>query len=127
LLVAYISEASINKLIYREMSYDPEKDLVPIARMVTAPLILASGPKLKVDSFKELLASNKPITYGSAGNGGQQHLAGELLKMQTGMDMLHVPYRGSALAVVDLLGGQIDVGFFSASPLLSHIRAGTIK
>ena len=130
LLVAYISEASINKLVHEKMPYDPETDLVPIARMATAPLILASGPKLNAHSFKELLArkdSSKPISYGSAGNGGQQHLAGELLKMRTSMNMLHVPYRGSALAVADVLGGQIDVGFFSASPLLPHIKTGKIK
>lgn len=131
LLVAYISEASINKLLYSKMPYDPEMDLVPIARIATAPLILASGPKMNVGSFKELLVAGKngdtPLSYGSAGYGGQQHLAGELLRMQTGMNMLHVPYRGSALAVVDLLGGQIDVGFFSISPLLSHIEVGKIK
>ncbi|NYT38185.1 tripartite tricarboxylate transporter substrate binding protein [Allopusillimonas soli] len=130
LLMAYISEASINKLVYKEMSYDPETDLVPIARVATAPLILTTGPRLKVKSYQDLMEvkdRDEPFTYGSAGNGGQQHLAGELLRIESGLNMLHVPYRGSALAATDVLAGQIDMGFFSASPILSNVREGKLN
>lgn len=130
LLVAYTPEASINKLVYKQMRYDPEVDLAPIALVATAPLILVSGPKLKQSSFAALLKDKNggvPISYGSAGTGGQQHLGGELLKILTGLDLIHVPYRGTGAAITDLLGGQIDVAFASSPPVLAHIRAGKLK
>jgi tripartite-type tricarboxylate transporter receptor subunit TctC len=128
LLVAYTPEVSINKLVYKKMSYDPQLDLVPVSLVATGPLILASGPKLPVSSFQELMKrKNVPLSYGSAGTGGQQHLGGELLRLQTGLDLVHVPYKGTGPAVTDLLGGQIDVLFASSTPLLPHIRAGKVK
>ena len=128
LLVAYTPEVSINKLTYKNMAYDPQRDLVPVALVATGPLILATGPKLAVASFEELMKrKNVPLSYGSAGMGGQQHLGGELLKLQTGLDLVHVPYKGTGPAVTDLLGGQIDVLFASSTPLLPHIRSGRLK
>jgi tripartite-type tricarboxylate transporter receptor subunit TctC len=128
LLVAYTPEASINKLVYKSMSYDPQRDLVPVALVATGPLILATGPKLPVTSFQELMKrKNVPLSYGSAGTGGQQHLGGELLRLKTGLDLVHVPYKGTGPAVTDLLGGQIDLLFASSTPLLPHIRAGRLK
>jgi tripartite-type tricarboxylate transporter receptor subunit TctC len=128
LLVAYTPEASINKLVYKSMSYDPQRDLVPVALVATGPLILATGPKLPLTSFQELMKrKNVPLSYGSAGTGGQQHLGGELLKLKTGLDLVHVPYKGTGPAVTDLLGGQIDLLFASSTPLLPHIRAGRLK
>lgn len=130
LLIAYTPEASINKLVYKQMGYDPQVDLVPIALVATAPLILVSGPKMKESSFAALLKKKNggaPISYGSAGAGGQQHLGGELLKIQTGLDLVHVPYRGTGPMINDLLGGHIDVAFASSPPVLAHIRAGTLK
>jgi tripartite-type tricarboxylate transporter receptor subunit TctC len=128
LLVAYTPEASINKLVYKSMSYDPQRDLVPVALVATGPLILATGPKLPVTSFQELMKrKNVPLSYGSAGTGGQQHLGGELLKLKTGLDLVHVPYKGTGPAVTDLLGGQIDLLLASSTPLLPHIRAGKLK
>jgi tripartite-type tricarboxylate transporter receptor subunit TctC len=130
LLLAYTPEVSINKLIFKQMSYDPLNDLQPVALVAQAPLFLVAGPKLPVTSMKELLARGKsaaPLTYGSPGTGGQQHLAGELLQLQAHVRTLHVPYKGAAPAVNDLLGGQIDMFFSSPPVILAHVRAGKLK
>ena len=130
LLLGYTPEVSINALIYKTMSYDPRTDLSPIALVSSAHLFLVSGPKLPVDSFNALMKNkgrDMPITFGSPGIGGQQHLAGEFLELQTGLQMMHIPYKGASPAVADLLGGQFDV-FFSTPPvILPHIRAGRLK
>ncbi|OZI18728.1 ABC transporter substrate-binding protein [Bordetella genomosp. 9] len=129
LLLGYTPEVSINKLVYNKMMYDPLADLTAISLVAEAPLVLVSGPKLPVKSFKELLAlkgQHRSIAFGSPGTGGQQHLAGELLRVRTGLDMLHVPYKGTGAAVADLVGGQIDVFFATTPPLLGNIRAGKL-
>jgi tripartite-type tricarboxylate transporter receptor subunit TctC len=130
LLLAYTPEVSINKLVFKQMSYDPLTDLQPVALVAQAPLFLVSGSRLPVQSMKELLARGKdavPVAYGSPGIGGQQHLAGELLQIQGGIKTLHVPYRGAAPAVNDLLGGQLDLFFSSPPVILQHVRAGKLK
>ena len=128
LLLAYTPEVSINKLIYKQMRYDPLKDLQPIARVAQAPLVLVSGPKLPVETYQEFLALGKDrqVSYGSPGTGGQQHLAGELLKIRSDMNLLHIPYRGTSAAVADLVGGQIDIFFATAPAIISHIRSGKL-
>jgi len=128
LLLAYTPEVSINKLIYKQMRYDPLTDLLPIARVAQAPLVLVSGPKLPVRDYRAFLALGKErqVSYGSPGTGGQQHLAGELLKLRSGMNLLHIPYRGTSAAVADLVGGQIDVFFATAPALMGHIRSGKL-
>lgn len=130
LLLGYTPEVSLNKLVFKNMRYDPITDLTPVALAAGAPLVLVTGPKLPIGSMKELLArkgSSQPITYGSPGIGGQQHLAGELLARLTGLPLTHVPYRGTSLAVTDLLGGQIDLFFATTPPLLPHILAGKLR
>lgn len=130
LLLGYTPEVSLNKLVFKNMRYDPIADLTPVALAAGAPLVLVTGPKLPIGSMKELLArkdSSQPITYGSPGIGGQQHLAGELLARLTGLRLTHVPYRGTSLAVTDLLGGQIDLFFATTPPLLPHILAGKLR
>lgn len=128
LLLAYTPEVSINKLIYKQIRYDPLTDLQPIALIANAPLVLVSGPKTPVTSYAELKSqtTQQPLSFGSPGTGGQQHLAGELLKVRSGMKMIHVPYRGTALAVADLVGGQIDLFFATAPAIIGHIRAGKL-
>ena len=121
---------SLNKLVFKKMRYDPITDLTPVALAAEAPLVLVAGPKLPVSKMQELLAlknSPQPLTFGSPGTGGQQHLAGELLARSTGLSMTHVPYRGTALAINDLLGGHIDLFFGTTPPLLPHIRAGKLR
>lgn len=130
LLLGYTPEVSINKLIFKDMRYDPTTDLTPITLTASAPLVLAAGPKLPVTSLQELLArkgSKEKLSFGSPGAGGQQHMAGELLAKVTGLPLMHVPYKGTAPAVNDLLGGQIDMFFATTPPLLQHIRAGKLR
>ena len=88
LLLGYTPEVSINKLVFKQMSYEPTEELVPVALVASAPLYLVVGPKLSVQTAKELLARDKkaePLSYGSPGTGGQQHLAGELFQIRTGV------------------------------------------
>lgn len=130
LLLGYTPEVSINKLVFKNMHYDPIKDLSALDLVASAPLVLVSGPKLGIKNLAQLLAlkgSNKHITYGSPGVGGQQHMAGAMLARLTDIPMTHVPYRGTSLAVSDLLGGQIDLFFATTPPLLQHIRAGKLN
>jgi len=130
LLLGYTPEVSMNKLVFKGMRYDPITDLTPIALVASAPLVLAAGPKLPVSSMKEMLArkgNGQVISYGSPGTGGQQHIAGELLAREIGMQLTHVPYRGTGLAVADLVGGQIDLFWATTPPLLQQIRSGKLK
>lgn len=129
LLLGYTPEVSINKLLFKNIRYDPIEDLSALALVASAPLVLASGPKTAVKNLDELLAlkgTKDQLTYGSPGIGGQQHMAGELLKNLTGLPLSHIPYRGTSLAVTDLVGGQIDLFFATTPPLLGNIRANKL-
>lgn len=130
LLVGYTPEVGLNKLIFRNMSYDPERDLLPIALLTSSPLLLAVHPSVGVKSVADLiaLAKSRPgtVNYASPGIGGQQHLAGENLALVTGTKFTHVPYKGTAPAMTDLLGGQVQMMFASIAPLLPHLRAGKL-
>lgn len=129
LLLGYTPEVSINQLVFTNMRYDPIKDLTPISLAADAPLVLAVGAKLPVKSLKEMLDKAKgatPLTYGSPGVGGQQHMAGELLGGATKIPLTHIPYKGTGPAVAALVGGQIDLFFATTPPLLGQIRAGKV-
>ena len=99
----------------KQMSYDPDKDLIPIAKVTQVDVVLAVGAHVPANSVREFvdLAKSRPgkLTFGSTGLGTMTHMAGEFLKLRAGIDMLHVPYRGSAPAVTDLLGGRVDMVF----------------
>jgi len=130
LQLAYTPEVSINKLVFKDIRYDPATDLTALNLVASAPLVLAAGPSKGIKSIEELLAVKgkaSELTYGSPGVGGQQHMAGEVLRKLTGMPLVHVPYRGTSLAVTDLVGGQIDLFFATTPPLLGNIQAGKIK
>lgn len=129
LLLGYTPEVSINKLVFETMRYDPITDLTAIALAAEAPLVLAAGPKVVAKSFKDLLTqaqTSAPLTYGSPGVGGQQHMAGEMLSIATKLPMTHIPYKGTGPAVAALVGGQIDIFFATTPPLLGQIRAGKV-
>ncbi|HLU03530.1 MAG TPA: tripartite tricarboxylate transporter substrate binding protein [Advenella sp.] len=130
LQLAYTPEVSINKLVFKDIRYDPVADLTALNLVASAPLVLAAGPSRGIKSIEELLAlqgKSSQLTYGSPGVGGQQHMAGEVLRKLTGLSLVHVPYRGTALAVTDLVGGQIDLFFATTPPLLGNIQAGKIR
>ena len=121
----------INPGIYKTVPYDSLKDITPIAVLATVPLVLVVNPALPVANLKELLAYAKAhpgkLNYGSAGNGSTLHLAGELLVSETGIDMKHVPYRGTGPLVTDLIGGQVQLGFVSISQVGPQVKAGALR
>jgi tripartite-type tricarboxylate transporter receptor subunit TctC len=114
-----------------KLPYDIKKDIALITTVVRVPEVLAVHPSMPVNSFAELIAYAKTnpgkVNFGSAGAGSITHLAGELLKAEAKVDLVHVPYKGAAPAVTDLLGGQVQMGIFDVPVLLSHIRSGKLK
>src|SRR5882672_6959264 len=113
------------------LPYDIQKDIALVTVVVRVPEVLAVHPSLPVKSFAELVAYAKAnpgkVNFGSAGAGSITHLAGELLKAEAKIDIVHVPYKGAAPAVNDLLGGQVQMGIFDVPVLLGHIRSGKLK
>jgi tripartite-type tricarboxylate transporter receptor subunit TctC len=110
--------------------YDPVRDFIPIGQVVSVPMMLVSHPSLPARSLTELLALAKAkpasFTYGSPGSGTVQHLASEQLRLATGLDLVHVPYKGGGPAMNDLLGGQIALMMITIPTVATHIRAGKI-
>ena len=114
-----------------KMPYDVKKDFAFITLVVRVPEVLAVHPSLPVNTLAELIsyAKSNPgkVNFGSAGSGSITHLAGELLKAEAKIDIVHVPYKGAAPAVTDLVGGQVQMGIFDVPILLGHIRSGKLK
>lgn len=131
LLVATSSTLAINPWLYKNISYDPLKDFAPVGMIGEVPLIAVVNTAKPVNSIGELVAMSKAtpgaLSYGSAGNGSPQHLVMEMFKARAGIQITHVPYRGSGPAVADLLGGQIDVMFSDIPPALPHVRSGRLR
>ena len=126
------SEAiATNEYLYRGMAYDPYKDLAPVAKLADYPMALIANPAVPAGNMKELiaLAKAKPgsLSYGSAGVGASGHLAGELLNSAEGIDIVHVPYKGGAPALADLVAGRIQVMFLSISLSAPQAKQGRIK
>jgi tripartite-type tricarboxylate transporter receptor subunit TctC len=130
LLVASASTA-INTTLYPNLPWDPTRDFTPVVLMVVNNHLLAAHPSLPANNVQELLAlaRAKPgsITYASYGPGSSAHLTGELFKLMAHVDLLHVPYKGAAPAVNDLLGGQVNIMFADVAALLPHIKSGKLK
>jgi tripartite-type tricarboxylate transporter receptor subunit TctC len=122
---------AINPFLYQKMPFDPNKDLVPVIALVSLSNVLVANPSLKASTVKELIAAAKAepgrITGASSGNGTSVHMSLELFKHLTGTDILHVPYKGSAPAVADLMGGQVQLMFDNIPSALPHIKAGKLK
>ena len=125
------STLSIAPFSFAKLPYDVKKDVGLITLVVRVPEVLAVHPSLPVSSLAELIAYAKAnpgkVNFGSAGGGSITHLAGELLKAEAKVDLVHVPYKGAAPAVNDLLGGQVQMGIFDVPILLGHIRAGKLR
>lgn len=126
-----ISALTINPSLRKDLPYDTLKDFAPLTQIGNTVMALVAIPSLPADDLPGLLAEarRKPgeLAYASLGVGTGTHLAGELLKMRTGVDMLHVPYNGSAPAYKDLLGGRVPVAFVLLQSALPHVRAGRLK
>jgi tripartite-type tricarboxylate transporter receptor subunit TctC len=131
LLVTYAGSQAINASLYPKIPFDSVADFQTVATLAVTPFILIVNPKLPAQTFAEFiaLAKAKPggLTYASSGNGSVNHLLGEMVKAETGIDMLHVPYRGVAPAITDVIGGQVDAAFSSVPSVLQMIRAGNVR
>jgi tripartite-type tricarboxylate transporter receptor subunit TctC len=121
---------AINPSLYGKMSFDPNKDLIPISEAVDSPNILVVPADLPVKTVKELVAycrAHPGGTFASAGIGTTQHLAGELFKAMEHLDIQHVPYRGAAPVITDLLAGRVTMFFGAVAPLLPLVKAGKVR
>ena len=131
LLFGTMGTHAINPALYAKLPYDPVKDFAPISMTHVNPRVLVVGPQVQAKSVAELvaLAKSKPgaLTYGSAGVGSSGHLSGVLFSSMTGTELLHVPYRGSAPLLTDVLTGRIDMTFDSFTVYEDHIRSGRVR
>jgi tripartite-type tricarboxylate transporter receptor subunit TctC len=131
LLISQVGALTISPSLYKNLEYDVLKNFTPVALVVESPQILTISATLPVKTFGELIAYAKAnpgkINFASPGAGTQPHLLGELLKLTAGITLTHVPYRGSAPAITDLLTGQVQVMFDSPSVMLQHIEAGKLR
>jgi tripartite-type tricarboxylate transporter receptor subunit TctC len=131
LLVTISSSQAINPALYKKVPFDPVKDFAPITLLGSVPNVLVANTEFPPNTLPELiaLAKAKPgeLKYASAGNGTLNHLLGEMLKTSAGIDLVHVPYKGVAPAVTDVLGGFVNMGFASLPSVVSHLRNGKLK
>jgi tripartite-type tricarboxylate transporter receptor subunit TctC len=130
LLLTSVAHA-INPSVYKSMPYDIQKSFAPIALVAASPFLLVIRPTLPARTVAEFVAFARTqpgrLTYSSTGAGGSSHLMGEMLKAQAGIDIVHVPYKGMAPALTDLMGGQVDFTFGSWSSVGPHVRAGKMR
>jgi tripartite-type tricarboxylate transporter receptor subunit TctC len=130
LLLGQSGPISINPAVYRNLPYDPLKDFAPVTMTTAYPYIMVVSPALGVKILQEFvaLAKTKPdqLNYGTTGVGAANHLVTELFDRKAGIRMTHIPYRGTALAVTDLIAGQVQVVFADPISALPHIKAGTL-
>lgn len=131
LTLCTIGTCALNAAIYPKLNYDIQRDFSPVILAGGVPNILVANNALPVKSVKELVALAKArsggLTYASSGIGSSPHLSGELLKDMAGIESVHVPYKGSAPAIIDLRGGQVDYFFDNAPSILPHIKSGAVR
>ncbi|MCJ0764679.1 Bug family tripartite tricarboxylate transporter substrate binding protein [Variovorax terrae] len=131
LFMGTVGTSAINPALYKKMGYDPVADFTPLATVASAPVAVVVNPATGINSLADLVAKAKAqpdtLTYGSAGNGTPGHLAGAMFCSGAGIKLRHVPYKGSAPAVTDLLGGTIQVMFDPLQSVLPHVQAGKLK
>ena len=131
LLMGTVGTHAINQTLYPKLNFDPIKDFAPLTRVANLPNLLVVHPSVPAKNVQELIAYAKAhpgkLNFGSSGNGSSIHLSGELFKNMTGIDMQHVPYKGSAPAVTDLLGGQISMMFDNMPSAIQHVKSGKLR
>ena len=130
LLLGALTSHSINAALQPNLSFDLARDFAPIGVVGQVPLVFVVNPKMPVKTLKELMAytkANPGVSYASSGNGSPQHMAGEMFKSMTKLDMLHVPYKGSGPAMTDLVGGQVQSMIETMPAALPHIKAGSLR
>ena len=126
-----LSSHTINPKLYDKLPFDVERDFTPISMVALIPQILVAHPSLPANSVKELIAVAKAapgkLNYASVGTGSPGHIAGELFKLKTGVDIVHVPYKGGGPAVTDTIGGQVQLLFVSMPAVWQQVKAGKVK
>ena len=129
LLMSYVGTQAINGALYKKLPFDPGTDFAPVATLATLPFVMVSKPGGPFKTVAQVIAAaqSRSITYGSAGNGSVNHLLGEMFNAAAGVKLVHVPYRGAAPALNDLMGGQIDLVFTSLPSVAGSIRSGTLQ
>src|SRR5262249_5254294 len=118
---------AVNPTLYGKLAFDLVRDLAPVSIVATSPSALAVHPKVQAQSVRELIALAKAqpgkLTYASAGSGSSQHLSAELFKQAAGVDIVHVPYKGAAPGIADLVAGQVDMSFAPVANVVPHAKA----
>lgn len=131
LVMGQTSNLAINPTLYKKLPYDPLKDLAPVALVSSSPIVIAVPVNSRFKSFADVVAASKgkpeAVTLGYPGNGTVAHLAGELAQNAAGIQLRHIPYKGAAQALTDLMGGQIDLYMSSVPSVLGHVRNGKLK
>ncbi len=131
ILVAADTSMAINPVLYPKLPFDAIRDFEPITLLGRVPVVLVVNPSVKAQSVAELIALAKSdpgkLTYASAGAGGPQHMAAELFQSMTGTKLTQIPYKGSAPALIDVLGGTVNVMFCPINSALPHIRSGKLR
>jgi len=131
LLMASSSTHGINSAVYKKLPYDAVKDFAPVTMVASTPNIIVVNNSVPVKNLQELIALAKAepgkLNFGSTSLGGSPHMSAELLKMMTGIDMVHVPYKGAAPMLSDLLGGQIQIGFDNLPSTINFVRTGKVR
>ena len=121
----------INPHLYSKVSYDALKDFTPVIQFVSVPLMMAAGPSLPAKTVKEVIAVAKAkpglVNYGSAGSGSSSHLAVELFRSMAGIELSHIPYKGTGPLITDMLGGQVALTIASAVPLTPQVKSGKLR
>ena len=131
LFMGTVGTNAINEWLYKKMPFNPNKDFAPLTRVANVPNLLVANPQQPFKNVKEMIAYAQAnpgkVNFGSSGSGSSIHLSGELFKMMTKVDMVHIPYKGSAPAVTDLLGNQIAIMFDNMPSAIQHVRSGKLR
>ena len=131
MVLGHVGTLAVNPAMMPKLPYDVQKDFLPVALLATVPMVFAVGPSAHVDTLPQLIAKAKAepgkLNYGSAGNGSAGHLAFEMLKLATGTDVTHVPYKGTGAQMTDLLAGNIEAASAGLPGFLSQAKAGKLK
>jgi tripartite-type tricarboxylate transporter receptor subunit TctC len=131
LTMGQLTPNAIAPALYAKLTYDALRDFTPIVLVGTSPNVLVVGPSVPARTVAELVAhakkQPKPMTYASSGAGSLQHIAAELFRSMAGLELVHVPFKGSGQAVVDVMSGQVDMNFDSIPATIQHIRSGKLR
>lgn len=130
-LLGTVGTLTINPHLNSRLPYDPVRDFAPVSQLSASPYVLAVGPSVPARSVKELVALAKAspgrLNFASGGVGTGNHLSAELFKLSAGVDIVHVPYKGSSQAITDVIAGQVQIWFINLLPAMPHVRAGRIR